>query len=582
MEDKAYIIKTAIKTRMIDLSAIAGIAGNKECEEYYRIKRGRRSIDISLAKDDRVAETITYAVYDYFKKNFSTQYSIAIVGQGFLRFFENDPELFSMDFPEFSKAVGSMDLHCKPVPLMTVKKLILVSCMRIVCNGDMYASDYWDLQDIPMSPDRRNPSSVHNTMDFSAITNESDKSLLKQYIKHLLLETHGSVITILSKQQRLRRILNTVPEPFVSWGEAEMELLIESSRRIHTKRRSIAEDIRIIEHFAQYFVEKDIIKENIVLPFHSLTLGFQQEFRETDRDTYIIAQIFNVLDDMKDPYAEIWFLLLFTTGMRNSEASQLRRDCLEADGKGRYFIRFYNQKMKKDVTNQIPKRLYDMIVRHISSLSDDSGYLFPSYRKRGYPIQSQSMSSIINREFHRLGVKNVDGTPYVFKPHDLRHWVAKRMYEAEVPVQFIQEQLHHATPEMTMSYVEFQDKAKAKKMKQYISSNKDAMSVSKNHEPFSEADYAQYAQKKMALRALPNGMCARPKVLGRCSTMDSCLKCADFRTEAKDLPKHREHLRNLNAFIESAEKYGWNEQAEESREIRKRLLDIIHGLEGGN
>lgn len=579
MSNNEYTIRYAIESRKLDLAMLASSAGNASCAEYFRASSRRKVLDITLIKDDRVAETLVCAVHDYFTRGTSAQSSAQFIGQGLIRLFETEPDMFGSDFQEFSEAVYGMDLSAGTDPLKNAKRLILKNCMLVACDGDMFASDLWDLRGIPMSPDRRDPACTHNTLDFSGITDTSNKQYLKQYIKHLLLETHESVNSILYKQQELRAMLNNEPVPFVTWGQPEAERLITFLRDKYTKEMNRAACLRIAERFAQFFVEKDIIPENMIVSFHHLTQGSPYEFRETDRDIYVISQLFNVLNEVRSPYARLWFLLIFTTGMRKSEASALRRDCLESDTNGRHYVRFYSQKMKKDVTNRIPDGLHDMVERHIRELPEGCAYLFPSNRKPRRPIQSNSMSLILKKEFIRLGVKNADGTPFVFKAHDLRHWMAKRMYEEEIPAQFIQEQLHHASPEMTMSYIEFEDKAKVRKMKHHVKEHSDEMPAPKPHTVFSDRDYAEYARQKMSIRALPNGMCARPKVLGNCSTANSCLFCADFRTSPRDLPGHREHLKNLDAFICSAERYGWDEQAEESQKTKARLTEIICELE---
>lgn len=463
--------------------------------------------------------------------------------------------------------------------MQTVKNLVYQRTLREKYADDPFECDYWDFDDFTVSPDRRNPTSAHHLINFAAVKDTQNRRFLKEYIRHLIQETSEAVNTVLGKQQRLRAMLNSVDVPFENWGTTEMEQMIRYLRKKRKNGRYIGSDVMIIEHFAQYLVEHDLVPENVVLPYHELTLGFRYEFRETNRDAYLIAQIFSVLDKVRPSWAMLWFLLIFTTGMRKSEASAIQRDCLEAGENGLYYVRFYNQKMKKYVTNRIPLGLFSMLAEYVQTLPVGCRYMFPSPRKKGAPVQAASFCEILNWEFARLGVKNADGTPYRFKAHDLRHWIAKRMYEEDIPVQFIQEQLHHTSPEMTMAYVEFLNKAKAAKMKRFVDSNGNRIPAAAPTGGISEQEYAEYVQKNMNLRILPNGLCARPKALGHCASANSCLVCQEFRTEAKDLPKHREHLKRLDAFIASAEQYGWDEQAEESRNIREHLVRIINALE---
>ena len=178
-------------------------------------------------------------------------------------------------------------------------------------------------------------------------------------------------------------------------------------------------------------------------------------------------------------------------------------------------------------------------------------------------------------------VKNADGTPYVFKPHDLRHWMAKQMYDENIPAQFIQEQLHHASPEMTMAYVEFMNRRKAEKMRKFVDMNGKESPIAPMDDRKCADDwhYADYVSKNMNVTVLPNGLCTRPKKLGPCGSANSCLTCPEFRTSMEDLQTHKDHLERLDVFIRTADKNGWADQAKESRIIREHLKRIICALE---
>ena len=578
MKELVIAAEQSIKSRTIDLVALAESARNTACAERYSTN-GRGTLDISFINDDQIARIVTYAVYDYFRKGVAAPAGVAVISLGFIPLFREMPEAFSRTYPEFEQTILNMERKSDRGHLQTVKNLVYQRTLREKYADDPFECDCWNFDDFTVSPDRCNPTTTHHLINFGPIKEKQNRHFLKTYIKYLIEETNESVNTILGKQQRLRAMLNSVDVPFEDWGTAEMEQLIRYLRSKRSKARYIGADMMVIEDFARYLVEHDMVPENVVLPYHELTLGNRYEFRETNRDAYLIAQIFGVLDKVRPSWAMLWFLLIFTTGMRKSEASAIQRDCLEAGENDMYYVRFYNQKMKKYVTNRIPSGLFSMLAERVQSLPAECKYMFPSPRKKGAPVQAASFCAMLNREFTRLGVRNADGTSYRFKAHDLRHWIAKRMYEEEIPVQFIQEQLHHESPEMTMAYVEFLNKSKAAKMKRFVDANGECIPTAAPVDGISEQEYAEYIQKNMNLRVLPNGLCARPKVLGHCASANSCLVCPEFRTEAKDLPKHREHLKRLDAFIASAEQYRWDEQAEESRNIREHLVRIINTLE---
>lgn len=585
-KDKEAAIQAAVKTRSIDPVCVAAAFGCASAREWAKTTGEVFDIDLSVIKDDRVAAAVVKAVFGFFRdeaavKNPNAAYNRKV--RGMKCALRENQEMFAMGYDDFVVALASMDVSKEKQDTKTALYAILYNGIDMTRSEAVFRLDVWFIANLPLSKDRVNPASYHRTLSFSSIENKTNKDLIKKYIRYLFEDTHNSVGTIIGKKGRIASMLNAVGDiPYPEYTEKEFDKLVGHLKETKKDKNQVGVAVQELERFTRFLINNGLMESSELFKYHSLTLGIQYEFRETDRNEYIIVQIFNVLDQVKPASVQIWFLLMFTTGMRISEASAMRRDCLEKNaGTGACFVHFYSQKMKKEVVNVIPEALYEMISEYIAETKAVNGYLFPSPIMAGHPMESSSFRAILNREFKRLGIRNPDGTQYVFKAHDLRHWMAKQMYDENIPVQFIQEQLHHASPEMTMAYVEFLNRRKAEKMRVFVDMNgKNSPLVPMDNKKYADDwHYADYVSRNMNVTVLPNGLCARPKKLGRCGSANSCLTCSEFRTSKEDLPKHKDHLARLDAFIEAADKNGWEDQAEESRAIREHLVRIICALE---
>ena len=89
-------------------------------------------------------------------------------------------------------------------------------------------------------------------------------------------------------------------------------------------------------------------------------------------------------------------------------------------------------------------------------------------------------------------------------------------------------------------------------------------------------------KKKILAQSLPNGLCARPVVLGECPHANACLTCSDFCTTIEFLDQHKTQLEETKKIIKNAEKKGWQRQAEMNRRVKNNLEKIIKTLESGD
>ena len=437
-------------------------------------------------------------------------------------------------------------------------------------QDDPYQADMWNLRRMNIASERKNPSMDRERLYFDKFDNDDNKALVKKYAKHLLLNTDNSISTIASKIGSLAITLNMVSKPYTAWDFSDASSMVRQLKETGQKDRTTAQRIMYLEDLTEFLLLHDLIDDSPIKQYHSLTTTIY-EFKETAPDFYVITQIFNAIGSFKDQSLCICFLIIYCTGMRVSEACTILKDCLEKTETA-YFIRFYQIKMKKYVTNVIPESLYFLIEEYRKTVPEGTNYLFPGQHLKG-PRQAGTFVTNFGKELQPFKIKNGDGSDYVFEPHSFRHLMAVRMRNEDIPFQYIVEQLHHESPEMTLAYLEFMDKQKLAKMKAFIDIHGNKAPVATEIK-VDDADYAEYMRKYINAQMLPDGLCGRPIKLGKCPHCNACLHCADYRTSADFIDVHIAHRERLISFIELASKNGWRSQELEAKET-KAVLDVI-------
>ena len=448
-------------------------------------------------------------------------------------------------------------------------------CDEADCEDDPYSADVWHLYHMNIDESRLDYARMHKHIYFSNINNIENRELVKQYAKHILVNTNQTVSTLVGKVSHIYSVLNCIDQPYTHWSKDDAETMVNRLRDRGLKDRTIGSYLLELESFTEYLLLNDIIDDTPIKHLHDLT-HTQYEYKATANDKYVLIQIFNAIGSFHDSSLVVCFLIIYCTGMRVSEACTMEKDCLETSGENT-FIRFYQTKMKKYVTNQIPRSLYELIEEQRLKVTQDTNWLFPGQRMKR-PRGSSTFTNYFKNELERFDIKNSNGTPYNFTPHSFRHLMAVRMREEEIPFQYIQEQLHHDSPEMTLAYTEFLDRQRIAKMKHFVNANGDETPIATSVTTVDDNEYAEYLRKYINAQILPNGLCDRPVQLGKCKHNNACLKCKDFRTSKEFLDVHEEQLKQTEKFIEIAEKNGWTVQADDARENCKILRNLIDRL----
>ena len=575
-------IERAIKNRKVDLFELAKVNPNPEYKDYIAQQletlescdKAPFTLTLDRVKDDMLCRrVIEYIWYEMTEDNLlpKTLFTTKIRALQYVLMTVDNSALDDID--DFIKHLCN-EFKSPNKEVRNWVRGFTCYCQIEKYSENPYEADIWELDRIPLASDRINLSRHHKRIFFFDITREKNKHYVKDYIWYTLHKTDLSVTSIVGKLGVIKRALNVIDKPYEQWTSEDAAKAISEISKTRSKS-SVAGALQTLEGFTEYLLIRDYIRVSPFKQFHELT-HYVYKPKAKASDKYVLAQIFNALGQIDNAALVIWFLTMYCTGMRVSEVSQLKKDCLEKS-KDTCFIRFYQTKMKKYVTNVIPKALYELISDYILTLPEETEYLFPG-KQLSRPKQSSAFSESFAGRLESLGVVNPDGTPYHFTAHSFRHLMAVKMREADIPFQYIVEQLHHESPEMTLVYMEFLDRQKIIKMKQFINVKGEASLISSEVQEATDEEYAEYMRQNLNAQMLTDGICARPVKLGKCKHCNACLFCADYRTSSAFLSQHIEHLSRVNFEIEIAKKNGWAIQLQQAEKTKNVLESIIHKL----
>ena len=490
------------------------------------------------------------------------------------------PEIFAVSCSEFfSTAMKTIPLSELNVGLRSKLLAFLNGFKRfdelMRYSENPFEADEWDLRKLNLSPERFINANVRH-FNFTGVENPQNRFLLKKYAEYELLNTGVSMKTLSANLCCLKNLLNMEQVPFDEWGKEEAADFAEKLQKKYSHKSTLVSRMVAIRAFESYLVNHDYIMDSPLKKYSELgRFGSCYDYKSTAVDPVVLNRIFSVINKIPDERLRLGFLIQYCVGMRCSEVVSLKWDCIDRRD-SKYFINYFCIKMRKDVCNVIPKTLAKMI-EDFKETRERTDFLFKG--NRGEHITTEKFRTGLQKEFVRLGVKNTDGSDYIYEPHSIRHTMAVRMREHEIPLQFIQEQLHHANPDMTLAYIEYIDKMKIKKISGFIDRCGNDVVFDLGSELTENEAYADNMRKYINAQILPNGICARPVKLGICSRLNRCLDCPDFRTSCRNLEEHRQHLKRVEDSIMRAEEYGWLPQAESGRATREKLLVIIERLE---
>lgn len=230
------------------------------------------------------------------------------------------------------------------------------------------------------------------------------------------------------------------------------ECLCEYIEHLHRryKPKSAKRKVACIKAFYHYMEMEDIIEIN---PFHKIKIKYKEPFvlpkiiPLPDVQT-ILRYAYKFYDQAQTNYQYesrlrniVIIELLFSTGMRVSEISELKTDQINLLGNT---IKIYGKGSKERMACILNQDILNLIKQYLSVRTQSSEYAFTN--KFGNHYSDQSIRNMVNSYAQAAGV-----TLHI-TPHMFRHTFATALHDEDVNIRHIQQLLGHSSIVTTQIY----------------------------------------------------------------------------------------------------------------------------------
>lgn len=395
----------------------------------------------------------------------------------------------------------------------------------------MFEEDMWDIRVLGLEE----KSNGNYTLNFAEIEPNWLKIATKKWIRYKSSNSSGG--TLLGYLVGIRKFSNFIVEKHLNLlpQDIDRNLLVDYFNYLlvqgigENTRNHYISHLRLFLEVSLRFNWLDLTKEILIYPedYPKIPKRIPRYIPET------------VIQEMRNKYHVLpqtiicMIEVLLNTGMRVSELRLLRINCIEQDSTGTYWIKIYQEKMKKEIFIPIDKRLSELIVqqqKYIKKfLGEDWKYLFCDTRKRHDIVEYKTKDNWTIQELRPLNyfeplekkilaftlrcylarfvdemdVKDESGKPFsLSKLHRFRHTHGTELINAGVPQHIVQKRLGHASPAMTAVYAHIHDKTMKEEMEKFwdgrILNNQGEVIVSAN--PELDTAQMQWIKKNSTLR----------------------------------------------------------------------------------
>ncbi|BAY29190.1 integrase family protein [Nostoc carneum NIES-2107] len=454
-----------------------------------------------------------------------------------------------------------------------------------------YKKDVWDCRNLGISP---GVGKYCYRLTFSDISQPWILDAAKRYIKFTLSTlSFSSGSEKLLAIKRLSRFL-AKSYPNISPQELDRSVIIDFLAHLAGTKLSISTRCHTIGGI-RGFLEMSYQNQWLEI---SRYLIRDEDFPKRPKSVprYIPEDVMHQLNEHLDELPEAvmrMVLVLQECGMRISELLHLKPDCLLQDKAGDWFLRYYQFKMKKEITIPVSREVVRVIQEQQRYIKDNLNvkfeYVFCANEGGGCkgdftPSPKPMGRGAFNRYLNKLAEKHkicdASGKLWHFLPHQFRHTVGTRMINNGVPQHIIQRYLGHESPNMTAVYAHIHDQTMKEEIAKFQGKivNISGQVVEPNN---IEADVVdlQWFKRSIQAQALPNGSCALPSISQGCPHANACLTCTHFRTTSDYLSEHKQQLEQTNKILQKAEANGWMRQVEMNQKVKTNLEKIISALE---
>lgn len=291
------------------------------------------------------------------------------------------------------------------------------------------------------------------------------------------------------------------------------------------------------------------------------------------------------LDRWPTPEGRLITLILIRCGLRATDACTLPFDCLLHDGQQAAYLRYFNNKMRREAAVPIDEELESEIraqqQRVAARWPEHHPHLFPAVTGNAggrHPMTYCSYRNMLNTWLTTCEVRDEHGRPVHLTPHQWRHTFACRLINRDVPQEVVRVLLDHESHEMTAHYARITDQTVRRRWEAATKVNIKGERVTLDPQgPLAQAQWAK-TRYGIATQTLPNGYCGLP-LQRSCPHANACLTCPVFLTGPEFLPELREQHRRTLALIDVSNSHGKTRMVEMNQQVLTNLQRMIDGIE---
>jgi Phage integrase family len=152
------------------------------------------------------------------------------------------------------------------------------------------------------------------------------------------------------------------------------------------------------------------------------------------------------------------------------------------------------------------------------------------------------------------GLRDVDGSPIRFTPHDLRRIFATESVNSGLPIHIAQKLLGHLDLNTTQGYVAVYPDAVIRHYREFVANRRRSRPSGEYREP-SDAEWAEFEQH-FTFRKVALGNCHRPYGTP-CIHEHACIRCPMLRVDPAQVPRLLTIETNTNDRLDEARQMGW-------------------------
>jgi site-specific recombinase XerD len=182
-------------------------------------------------------------------------------------------------------------------------------------------------------------------------------------------------------------------------------------------------------------------------------------------------------------------------------------------------------------------------------------------RKRGGHrtlISGPGAKDVLVRAAARAGLRDVDGQPLRFTPHDFRRLFATDAVNGGLPIHIAAKLLGHLDLNTTRGYVAVYPEQVVRHYQAHLARRR-ASRPSEEYRAPTEEEWAEFA-KHFRRRRMALGDCYRPYGTA-CPHEHACVRCPMLRMDPAQLPRLLQIEQNTRELLTEAREHGWDGEA---------------------